>query len=72
MYPEAESVEHYNELAEIWLSEVTQRRVHGTTGEVEVMFERESEHLSGLPWVPYNTSYVEGIRTSSPRYRGED
>jgi transposase len=61
MYPEADSIEHYNELAEIWLADVADKRVHGTTGEVvEVMFEREREHLGGLPWVPYDTSYVEG------------
>jgi len=60
MYPEADSIEHYNQLAEKWLSEVADPRVHGTTGRVVLeMFEEEATHLLPLPPVPFDTSYAE-------------
>jgi transposase len=60
LYPEADSFDHYNRLAEIWLAEVADRRVHGTTGEVvREMFERERKSLLPLPPLPFDTSYRE-------------
>ncbi len=59
-YPEAESWAHYNQLAEKWLSEVADCRVHGTCGEVvRERFEREREHLLPLPPALFDTSYRE-------------
>jgi transposase len=58
--PQAESLAHYNQLAEDWLSEVADLRVHGTCGEaVGEMFARERDHLLPLPPLPFDTSYVE-------------
>jgi transposase len=60
MYPEADSIEHYNQLAERWLTEVADPRVHGTTGRVVAeMFAEESPHLTPLPPIPFDTSYAE-------------
>lgn len=60
MYPEAESFEHYNQLAESWLREVADVRVHGTTGRVVTdMFSEEAPHLLPLPPTPFDTSYAE-------------
>ena len=60
MYPEAESWEHYNQLAEKWQAEVADVRVHGTTGRVVAeMFSEEKDHLLPLPPTPFDTSYAE-------------
>jgi transposase len=60
MYPEAQSFEHYNQLAETWLAEVADPRVHGTTGQVvEEMFKEEADHLLPLPPISFDTSYSE-------------
>lgn len=60
MYPEADSIEQYNQLAETWTSEIADKRVHGTTGRVvEEMFAEEAGHLLSLPPHPFDTSYVE-------------
>lgn len=60
MHPEADSLEHYNQLAEAWLAEVADARVHGTTGRVvSEMFSEEVPHLAPLPPFPFDTSYAE-------------
>src|SRR5659263_468673 len=60
MYPEAESYEHYNQLAEKWQTEVADPRVHGTTGRVvSEMFAEEAPHLTPLPPISFDTSYAE-------------
>jgi transposase len=60
LYPEADSLGHYNQLAESWLREIADARVHGTTGRVvEEMFEEEKKSLLALPPIPFDTSYRE-------------
>jgi transposase len=60
MYQEAGSWQHYNQLAEQWLNEVADPRVHGTTGRVvSEMFAEEKDHLLPLPPIPFDTSYAE-------------
>lgn len=60
MYRSFESLEHMNTLAEKWLEEVADRRVHGTVKEVvSERFEREREKLQPLPLRRYDTSYRE-------------
>jgi transposase len=55
-----ESWEHLNQLAEQWLQEEADRRVHGTVKEVVAeRFERERVHLQPLPPIRYDTSYFE-------------
>jgi hypothetical protein len=55
-----ESFEHMNGLAEIWLREEADQRVHGTVKEVVAeRFKREAPKLSPLPAVRYDTSYYE-------------
>lgn len=69
LHPEADSLEHYNQLVEEWLAEVADRRVHGTTGRVVAeMFAEEAEHLLPLPPVGFDTSYVEGRIVSWDAY----
>lgn len=47
-------------MAETWLTEVADPRVHGTTGRVVAeAFSKEREFLLPLPPVPFDTSYVE-------------
>lgn len=55
-----ESIAHINQLAEQWLGEIADPRVHGTVKEVvSERFEREAPHLTPLPAVRYDTSYRE-------------
>jgi transposase len=55
-----ESFSHLNALAEQWLREEADRRVHGTVKEVvEERFERERPHLRPLPPTRFDTSYRE-------------
>jgi transposase len=55
-----ESLAHLNQLAEQWLAEVANPRVHGTVKEVVAeRFRREAPHLRRLPAVRYDTSYLE-------------
>ncbi len=55
-----ESLEHMNALAEKWLREEADRRLHGTVKEVVAeRFERERPHLGPLPAVRFDTSYRE-------------
>jgi transposase len=59
-YRSFESLEHMNQLAEHWLSEEADLRVHGTVKEVVAeRFRREAPHLKPLPAVRYDTSYRE-------------
>jgi transposase len=59
-YRSFESFEHMNRLAERWLREEADRRVHGTVKEVVAeRFEREAPALGPLPVVRYDTSYRE-------------
>ena len=59
-YRSFESWEHLNQLAEHWLAEETDRRLHGTLKEVVAdRFAREAPHLGPLPLHRYDTSYYE-------------
>ncbi len=59
-YRAFESLAHLNQLAERWLAEEADRRVHGTVHEVVAdRFEREAPSLSPLPGIRYDTSYRE-------------
>lgn len=54
------SWEHLNQLAEQWLREEADQRVHGTVKEVVAeRFERERVHLQAMPSIRYDTSYFE-------------
>jgi hypothetical protein len=55
-----ESWAHMNQLAEKWLWEEADQRLHGTVWEVvAARFEREKPFLKPLPPVRYDTSYLE-------------
>lgn len=59
-YRAFESWEHLNQLAEQWLREEADLRVHGTVKEVVAeRFEREKAYLQPLPMMRYDTSYFE-------------
>lgn len=59
-YRSFESLEHLNQLAESWLVDEADRRVHGTVKElVAARFQREAPYLAPLPKVRYDTSYGE-------------
>jgi len=59
-YRSFESFAHMNRLAERWLAEEADRRLHGTVKEVvSERFEREAPVLGPLPAVRYDTSYRE-------------
>jgi transposase len=59
-YRSFESLEQVNQLAEQWLAEEADPRVHGTVKEVVAeRFQREAPHLLPLPAVRYDTSYRE-------------
>lgn len=59
-YREFESWAHLNQLAEQWLREEADQRVHGTLHEVVAeRFAREQEFLKPLPRSRYDTSYYE-------------
>jgi transposase len=59
-YRSFESLEHINALAERWLREEADLRLHGTVKEVVLeRFERERSHLGALPAVRFDTSYRE-------------
>jgi len=60
MYRRFDNLEHMNALAEKWLEEVADRRLHGTVKEVvSERFEQEREVLQPLPATRYDTSYRE-------------
>jgi transposase len=55
-----ESWAHMNQLAEQWLSEEADQRMHGTVHEIVAdRYEREKQHLKELPRVRYDTSYYD-------------
>jgi transposase len=59
-YRRFESWAHLNQLAERWLAEEADQRVHGTVKEVVAeRFEREKPTLGALPRRRYDTSYRE-------------
>ena len=59
-YRAFESWAHLNQLAERWLAEEADRRIHGTVKEVVAeRFEREYPTLKSLPVQRYDTSYLE-------------
>ncbi len=59
-FREFESLAHMNRLAEKWLEEEADPRVHGTLKEVvSERFEREAAFLSPLPALRFDTSYFE-------------
>jgi len=59
-YRAFESWAHLNQLAEQWLAEEADKRVHGTVKEVVIeRFAREQPVLSPLPQKRYDTSYRE-------------
>jgi transposase len=59
-YRSFESWAHLNQLAERWLSEKADQRVHGTVKEVVAeRFGREKSALLSLPAVRYDTAYFE-------------
>jgi transposase len=59
-YRRFESWAHLNQLAEQWLAEEADPRVHGTVKEVVAeRFERERPRLAGLPTRRFDTSYRE-------------
>ena len=59
-YRDFEDRAHLNQLAERWLEEEADRRVHGTVREVVAKrFQREAPALKPLPATRYDTSYLE-------------
>lgn len=59
-YRSFESWAHLNQLAEQWLREEADQRLHGTLKEIVAeRFEREKRALKALPKVRYDTSYFE-------------
>ena len=59
-YRSFESIEHMNALAEQWLQEEADKRMHGTLKEVVAeRFDRESPALMALPAARFDTSYRE-------------
>lgn len=59
-YREFDSWAHLNQMAEQWLAEEADQRVHGTVKEVVAeRFEREKDALKALPAQRYDTAYHE-------------
>jgi transposase len=53
------SIEHLNEVARWWLSEVNDRRIHGTTKRTPLeLHEEEKPHLIDLPVIRFDTAQV--------------
>ncbi len=68
-YRSFESWAHLNHLAEQWLREEADQRMHGTVHEVvAVRFERELPALAPLPPQRYDTSYFEHRQVSWDSY----
>ena len=64
-----ESWAHLNQLAEQWLREEADQRLHGTVKEVVAeRFQREQPALKPLPRIRYDTSYFEFRRVSWDSY----
>lgn len=59
-YRSFESFTHMNALAELWLAQEVDLRLHGTVKEIVAeRFKREAPSLGPLPTVRYDTSYLE-------------
>jgi len=68
-YRDFESWAHLNQLAEQWLREEADRRVHGTVKEVVAeRFAREQPTLGPLPTRRYDTSYRETRQVANDAY----
>lgn len=68
-YQQFESWAHLNQLAEQWLAEVADPRLHGTVKEqVTLRFAREAPTLQPLPSMRYDTSYIETRQVSWDAY----
>lgn len=68
-YRSFESWAHLNQLAEQWLVQEADERVHGTVKEVvRERFERERPHLGSLPAQRYDTAYQETRQVSWDSY----
>jgi hypothetical protein len=68
-YRAFDSLAHLNQLAEQWLAQEADRRVHGTLREVVAeRFERERSALQPLPTTRYDTAYRETRRVSWDGY----
>jgi transposase len=68
-YRSFESWAHLNQLAEHWLAEEADQRLHGTVKEVVAeRFERERPLLKPLPKLRYDTSYFEFRRVAYDSY----
>ena len=68
-YREFQSWSHLNQLAERWLKEEADPRVHGTLKEVvQERFERERPSLRSLPSSRYDTAYRETRQASWDAY----
>lgn len=68
-YRAFDSLAHLNQLAEHWLREEADQRVHGTVKEVVAeRFAREQPQLLPLPTVRYDTAYLETRRVSWDSY----
>lgn len=68
-YRSFESWAHLNQLAEQWLREEADQRLHGTVKEVvSERFQHELPALSPLPRAPYDTSYREMRRVAWDSY----
>lgn len=68
-YRAFESWAHLNQLAERWLAEEADPRIHGTLGEVVIeRFNREQPALGPLPPQRYDTAYHETRRVSWDGY----
>jgi transposase len=68
-YRAFESWTHLNQLAEQWLAEEADQRLHGTVHEVVAeRFAREAPHLAALPLQRYDTSYYETRHVSWDGY----
>jgi transposase len=60
------SLEHLNEVARWWLSEVNDRRIHGTTKRSPLeLHEEEKPHLVDLPAIRFDTAQVVYRRVDS-------
>jgi len=68
-YRTFESWAHLNQLAERWLKEEADQRMHGTLKEIVAeRFEREAPTLRAVPRVRYDTSYFEYRRVAADSY----
>jgi transposase len=68
-YRNFESWAHLNQLAEQWLREEADQRLHGTVHEVvAVRFEREHPRLKALPKIRYDTAYFEFRQVAADAY----